>query len=74
MRLLPRSGGKLSLFKQLVRSKRLVRLVVNSENLYANVAGAFPEVRERLVMARNGADPVPPDDDRPPRSRGRTGA
>ena len=62
----PERGSKLSLFKQLVRSTKLVRLVVNSENLYANVAGCFPEVRERLVMARNGADPVPPDDDRPP--------
>ena len=61
----PDRGSKLSLFKQLVRSTKLVRLVVNSENLYANVAGCFPEVRERLVMARNGADPVPPDDDRP---------
>ena len=62
----PESGTKGSLFKWLVQSKRLIRLVVNSENLQNNVADSFPEVRERLVLARNGADPVRPDDSQPP--------
>ena len=58
----PQNGIKRVLFDRLASNNKLVRLVVNSEALQSNVAEYFPQVRARLLLARNGADPAPPDD------------
>jgi glycosyltransferase involved in cell wall biosynthesis len=56
---------KQRLFGKLVSSTRLSRIIVNSHALKHNVATNFPDVKDRLLLARNGADPAPPDRGQP---------
>ena len=61
----PESGFKRLLFERLVRSDNLIRLVVNSEALRSDILVEFPQLEERIRLARNGADPLPPDSGEP---------
>jgi hypothetical protein len=57
----PKTGPKRLLFGRLAKSKRLRRIVVNSEALRDDFAESFPHTEPLLLLARNGADPIEPD-------------
>ena len=57
----PRGGLKRLLFERLMRSDNLIRVVVNSEALKSDILAEFPQLKDRAHLARNGADPLPPD-------------
>ena len=61
----PKSGPKRLLFDRLAKSKHLLRIVVNSEALRDDFAESFPWTEHLLLLARNGADPIQRDPDRP---------
>ena len=61
----PKSGPKRLLFDRLAKSKHLLRIVVNSEALRDDFAESFPSTEHLLLLARNGADPIQRDPDRP---------